>query len=372
MKKNILYYLSDSPNMGGGIASSLTILKELDKKKFNPIVLIREKGAVSNLLDKLNITYKIFGSIKEKSSLQEYTKDLFRYAHFYKKENIHLVHFNCGGWRPFSVLAAIMFNIPIVNHMRIVIENSPFLKYSSLMIANSKFTANKSVPLLVPRKVVYNFTDINRFDNSVNIRSELNIGEEEIIILFLGSIKEIKGIDMFLNLAKSINDKNVRFVIVGKCADKINQEGHYTLQQLMNQISGNQKIKYIGWRSDVENIYKISDIIIMPSQWEEPFGLINIEAGAAKKPIISTSVGGIPEIINHGENGFLVEKDDLDSMIKYTKLLINNKGLRVKMGEKGRMIVEDKFNAKKNVREIEKIYESLIEKNDFYPSSWKI
>ena len=106
--------------------------------------------------------------------------------------------------------------------------------------------------------------------------------------------------------------------------------------------------------------HKISDIIVMPSQWEEPFGRVAAEAGAASKPIVASNIGGIPEIIEHGKNGFLVEKGDLDSLVKFVKKLIKNKRLREKMGKKGREIIGKKFSNEMHVKKIEKIYEGLL------------
>ena len=101
-----------------------------------------------------------------------------------------------------------------------------------------------------------------------------------------------------------MTNPRVKYLIAGECRDPIKFHGAYTEDELRSKIAGDGRIKYAGYRTDVENIYRSSDIIVMPSRWGEPFGLINIEAGAAGKPMVSTRDGGIPEIIRHGENRF--------------------------------------------------------------------
>ena len=84
----------------------------------------------------------------------------------------------------------------------------------------------------------------------------------------------------------------------------------------MSEILNDRRILYVGYRSDVENIYRSADILVMPSRWQEPFGLINIEAGAARRPMVASRVGGIPEVIRDGENGLLFDPNDFTSFVR--------------------------------------------------------
>jgi len=238
-------------------------------------------------------------------------------------------------------------------------EPAPFVKMSRLLVANSKFTATTSETDNVPIDVVYPVVDLERFENAKDIRDDLGINKDKIIISFIGQIRKIKGVDLFIELGKKIGGKNCVFLIVGACRDPEKMGDTYTKESLNKAIGNAAHIKYIGYHSDVENLYKISDIIIMPSSWDEPFGLINIEAGAASKPIVATRVGGIPEIITHGENGFLVDRDDIESLVFYTNKLIEDKYLRLAMGKRARQIVEEKF-IKEPIRKLENLYESLL------------
>jgi glycosyltransferase involved in cell wall biosynthesis len=99
--------------------------------------------------------------------------------------------------------------------------------------------------------------------------------------------------------------------------------------------------------------------VVVPSRGGEPFGLINIEAGAARKPVVATRDGGISEVIVDGENGFLVDPEDLEGLVRATERLIDDKALRQRMGERGRRIVEEQFTTRP-VRELERVYDRLL------------
>jgi glycosyltransferase involved in cell wall biosynthesis len=111
----------------------------------------------------------------------------------------------------------------------------------------------------------------------------------------------------------------------------------------------------VGYRGDIQNVYHSSDIVVMPSRWDEPFGLVNIEAGASRRPIVAAAVGGIPEIVVHGETGFLFERGDAAGFATHLRKLVDDDQLRKRMGEAGRRHVEAHFTTQP-VRHLERIY----------------
>jgi glycosyltransferase involved in cell wall biosynthesis len=88
--------------------------------------------------------------------------------------------------------------------------------------------------------------------------------------------------------------------------------------------------------------------------------LVNIEAGAARRPMLAARDGGVPEVIVHGENGFLIEPGDLDSLVRYASQLAGDQRLRQAMGARGRAIVEQRFGTAP-VRRLERLYGALLE-----------
>ncbi len=179
------------------------------------------------------------------------------------------------------------------------------------------------------------------------------------MVSFVGQIRDIKGIDLFIQLAHAIPGPSTKFLIVGECRDPARFPGSYTEARLRGEIGDDARIRYVGYRSDVENVYRASDIVVMPSRGGEPFGLVTIEAGACRRPVVATRDGGLPEIIRHGENGFLVEREDLAGLVRYTSMLVDDPELRQRMGQRARQIVEERFT-EQPVRDLERAYDRLL------------
>jgi glycosyltransferase involved in cell wall biosynthesis len=241
----------------------------------------------------------------------------------------------------------------------VVDKPGPFVKYSKLIVAVSGFTAEVSEPKSIPKTVVHNSVVLARFDQARDIRDELHLSPDDVVVSFVGQIRDIKGIDLFIRLAHAIPGPSIKFLIVGECRDPGKFPGAYTEERLRSEMGGDSRITYVGYRTDVENLYRASDVIVMPSRGGEPFGLINIEAGASRRPVVATRDGGIPEVIQHGENGFLVDREDLAGLVHHTALLIGDRDLRQRMGQRARQIVEERFTDKP-VRALERAYERLL------------
>lgn len=364
MKKIICYISASSGDWGGASRVLFTNLKILNRKKYKPIVLLPHEGPILPLLNKLDIDYEIWGDMHEYYNIFTYIANIIKAIRFFRTNKIDLIHINHANyWRPAEVIAARILKIPIVTHYHVVItEPGPFVKYSSAIAAVSNYVAENSESNDVVKKVIHNSVELVRYDSANDIRSELGLCNGDIVVSFIGQIRKIKGIDTFIELAHRINNDNAKFIIVGECRDPEKFEGSYTEEMLKDAIGDNKRIIYIGYRSDVENIYKSSDIIVMPSRWDEPFGLINIEAGAARKPMVATCVGGIPEVIVSGENGYLAERDDINSLADKVQKLIMDEQLRNKIGSNARAVVEERFTDLP-VRNLEVLYEQLIDRN---------
>lgn len=289
-----------------------------------------------------------------------YARDVAGAARFLRENRIDLLDVNFGYWRPAEVLAARLMRVPIVTHYHVLVSRpGPFVRFSSAIVVVSQFAAEHSEPKSARVEVIHNTVTLDRFDRARDIRSEVGLVPSDTVVAFVGQIRENKGVDLFIRMARAIPDRDARFLIVGECRDPNHYPGSYTEARLHAEIGGDSRIRYLGYRSDVENVYRSSDMIVMPSRWGEPFGLINIEAGAAGKPMIATRDGGIPEIIVHGENGFLVDVDDLEGLSACTRRLIEDRELREAMGRRARARVEAEFTTRP-VRRLERLYDELM------------
>ena len=159
-------------------------------------------------------------------------------------------------------------------------------------------------------------------------------------------------------MARKLPHANARFLIAGECRDPAIYTGAYSEASLTEAVGGDTRLRYLGYLSRVEDLYRVSDIVVVPSRWQEPLGLINLEAGACYTPVVATRSGGIPEIIRDGDNGYLVDIGDVDALCDKVSALIKDPALRRRMGASARARVEADFTTRP-VRELEALYDKL-------------
>jgi glycosyltransferase involved in cell wall biosynthesis len=207
-------------------------------------------------------------------------------------------------------------------------------------------------------ELVYNAVDLSRISEQSNrgleFRSKHAIPSDRIVIVQVSWMIPEKGIPELLEAARILVSKNpqVHFVLVG--------EGSYREQFMRDAqamgIAGN--VTWTGLIQDPfgDGVYEAADIVCQLSAWEELFGWMIAEAMAYGKPIVATRVGGIPELVNDNVSGFLVNRGDSVAAAEKLNLLASDAGLRRKLGERGRQIIEDKFDLKRNVAQLIDLY----------------
>jgi glycosyltransferase involved in cell wall biosynthesis len=121
------------------------------------------------------------------------------------------------------------------------------------------------------------------------------------------------------------------------------------------------RVIFLGWRDDIPEIMQVLDIFVLPSL-NEGMGRVLVEAMAAGKPIVASSVGGIPDLVIQGENGLLVPAADIKALASGIKFLIANPEKRKEMGEKGRKIAIQ-YGSDSMVQKIDQLYQDLLGKN---------
>ena len=174
--------------------------------------------------------------------------------------------------------------------------------------------------------------------------------------LFMGEIIERKGIYDLLEVLKEHKS-----YFEGKMILSIAGGGNtQKLFKLINQYQIRDLVNYLGWIDSEEKAiaYSQADVFILPS-YSESFGLVNLEANSYGLPVISTKVGGIPEIIHHGENGILVSPGKNEEIFKSMRYLMENNSIRKKMGERGKEIASQ-FYPEEIENQLRRIYDSFI------------
>lgn len=354
-KKPVVCFFTNSCGDWGGASRVLyTNLWQLDTTKLDPILVLPCTGPIEPELKAHGLRYEVWSGFTEPGSAIAYVRAFWKAWRFFRREQVEIVHVNGSNfWRPAELLAARLAGIPILAHYHVINHQpSPAMRWCRAAIAVSHYTAGQSGPPALAKPVIYNPISLARFDAGRSLREELGLGSDQVVVAFLGQIRDIKGVADFIAMARNIPALNARFLIAGECRDPKKFPGSYSEQDLGDMAGGDSRIRYIGYVREVENVYHTADIVVVPSRWQEPLGLINLEAGACRKPVVATRAGGIPEVVEDGVNGYLVEPGDVDALTARVGALVADPALRVRMGEAGRARVEQDFTARP-VREFE-------------------
>lgn len=213
--------------------------------------------------------------------------------------------------------------------------------------------------------------DLDRFQQNQAekrsiFRSYYNLSDDEIAIGIIGRLVPVKGHALFLESIKKVldkTDKKVRAFIIGDGDDRAIVEAKATALGIMfiNEHSPAAKapLTFTSWIKDIDGALAGLDIVALTSLNEgTPVSLI--EAQAANKPIVTTNVGGIRNVVLENETSFLIESHDAEAFGAKLQLLAEDDALRLKMGSRGWEHVKDTFHYKRLVTDIDALYKRLL------------
>jgi glycosyltransferase involved in cell wall biosynthesis len=212
-----------------------------------------------------------------------------------------------------------------------------------------------------PEKMVtiHSGVNIDRFIK-VKVSSEgkkrsLDLNAEAPVVGTVGWLLPIKGPIYLLRAMAEVwqSHPDIHLVYVGKgdLEEDVKGEAYRT--------GVSDKVKFLGWRSDIPEIMQVLDVFVLPSL-NEGMGRVLVEAMAAGKPIVASNVGGIPDLVKDGQNGFLVGPGDVNGLSLAMKKLIEDEELRVKMGAKGRAMAQS-YGVDEMIRKIDELYTALYQ-----------
>lgn len=186
------------------------------------------------------------------------------------------------------------------------------------------------------RQLTHTIYDFDKFKilNKKEIRTELNLSELDKIIFYAGTLRDIKNVDVFImafsNLLSNSEElrKNTKLIIAGKGEE----EGK--LKSLVEKFNIKDKVNFVGGLNgdEIVKYYNAADVFCLPSQNE---GLPNVvvEALLCETPVVASSVGEIPYIIEEGKNGYLVSPNNVEELMNKLILALNNNWIRENLRE---------------------------------------
>jgi len=230
---------------------------------------------------------------------------------------------------------------------------SPFIHYF-VPVSTDLAQWLESVVSIPPKKIVLIRNGINthNFYREDSNNNRINF----IHVARLDLVKDQAGlISSFAQLIKknSLNTNEVHLTIVGDGAEMPK------LTKLSQQLNIDQYIEFMGVKSNIAHLLANADVFVL-SSIAEGIPMTVLEAMASSLPVISTSVGGIPELITDNENGFLVEKQNIEQLSTAMENYLNNPNLIKQHGEKARNYIENNFSETNMINEYLNLYNKLL------------
>lgn len=356
--------------VGGGETHVFDLAMGIDRNKFEPVVLSFTEGAMIEKLNKEGVDVSVIPTtipfdIRVSKKIERLIID----------KNIDLVH--AHGTRAASnmLFPAHRLNIPmvytvhgwsfndnqnrLVKYLRIATESYITNKVNNtICVSRTNLQTGQSHIKGFRGSVINNGISFDKFDYSIVNDQETRPfmrKPEEIWIGFIARMtfqKNPLGLLKAFQLAYKKN-KNLRLLMVG--------EGELTenVKEIIQQFGLKEVIKWLPFQDNIPQVLSAIDIYCLPSRWEGlSIGLL--EAMAMRKAIIATNVDGTKELINNNENGFLVEKDDIENLSKALLELAGNSAKMKVFGDNAHKTVNEHFSLKAMVSKTENLYEGAL------------
>jgi len=203
---------------------------------------------------------------------------------------------------------------------------------------------------------IYNLSQKKDYEPQ-NIREQLGINKDDLVIVSTGRIVKEKGYDNLLFVIRELHlDSHAKFIIAG--------EGDY-LNEMKEKIKLwhlEKQVFFLGYRNDIENVLDAANIFVLLSK-HETLCISVLEACKHGIACVSTDVGGIPEIINNDKTGILVDCNNVIDAVQAIKLLMSNTQKRNEMGACAQKYVSEKFSEDKIIAQLDDLYRSLLDDN---------
>ena len=290
-----------------------------------------------------------------------------RLANFIRRNEIEIIHAHLAKDYPIGAVAARLAGKPFVFTRHVLFPMKRLQKYAlqnvrgiiapSKAVADSLRRQNLFPPEII--STIHNGIDPKRFTRANKNQKNQNA---DFIVGTIGHLAPIKGHDIFIRAAFNILQKrrNVRFIIVGEDKSR-SGENRREIESLIASLNLQSNVEISGWTNDVRPFLQKFDLFVSAAR-SEPFGLVILEAMAARIPVIATRSEGATEIIEDETSGILIPPENHEKMAQAILDLADDSARRELLGNAGRKRVEDYFSLEKMVSETEEFYRRVLQK----------
>ncbi len=380
--KNILF-VSHSSELNGAELWLIESLKRLDKHKYAPFLIVPRPGPLEKTAEDLGIETRVVPmkwAFTEKSKIwrQPFARlwnipSVRRLANIIREKGSDLVFTNSAAMSG-GAKAAKKMGVPHVWAIHEILRGKNpllyylfgsgrlvnfILKHSAKVIVNSEI-CRAAFPDSDKLALIYNGVEIKRGDESQQnaIRKELGIREGDLVAGVVGKIYEGKGQREVILAVAALSPQypNLKLLVAGEVGDK----SYYRRLQDIVQANGLEgRVLFFGYHPDLVNVLKIMNVLVAASVVES-FGRVALEGMAAGVPVLAVRAGGLPEIVKHGRNGFLVDSRDPQEIGRAMNFIFQNPDKAKEAVEGGFKAIREKFSLDEQVRGIERVIDESL------------
>lgn len=371
MKRLKVLQVIGGGEIGGAERHLLTLMRLMDRERFNPELLCLCHGPFADLCREEGLTTH--------EVIMRHKLDLATIApirRLIKEHHIDLVHTHGVRANLVARMAGRAENVPVVTTFHSVLRYD-YSSSSEALVARclTRLTNNRTARFIAisgavkddlmamgvaPDKieVIYNGIDTSLFtpDNTPDrVRGKLGIAPGQRVVAMVGRLHAVKGHVFLLQAARQIvaQHDEVVFLLVGEGPER------QVIEKTIRELGLDGKVIMTGFYPNISELYPLMDMLCLPSLMEG-MGLVLLEAMHFGVPVVATQVGGIPEVIIDGESGLLVDPGNSQALAVAITWLLDSPDLQRKLITNGRQRAQE-FTVESMVRHTERVYASLVQ-----------
>jgi len=240
-----------------------------------------------------------------------------------------------------------------------------------------RYKIGSFIPVVIAREVAHSFETFYKYRNPVLIPNGIPIDVFTPNIVLRQQLRQKFHVEpqtlIFIHVGHIDINKNQRMLVSAfsqLCASEPvpmelwlvgDGELRETVQKQVRMLGVEDRVRFLGVRSDVPDLLRAADVFVFPSRCEgNPLSVM--EAMAVGLPVVATAVGGVPELVEDGVSGILVPNEDCDALVSAMRQMVQQVDLRVQMGHAARRRAEERFDMRHTVAAYEALYESILQR----------
>jgi len=379
-----ILFLNHVSRVSGAERSLLDLLRRLDRNRFEPIVVAPAGGELADLLERAAVPHyalplrrlcKTLNPLRLTSDFLNVASVVPRLARLIRRERIALVHANSSTAQVYGGPAARWCGVPCVWHNRDLVNLGPLGRWlgrtASCTIAISECVrrhTEEAVGDSSPVKTLYNGIELEEWvcrGERSRIRAELGIPPGAPVFGMIGQLVPWKRHGVFIEAAALVAATlpEARFPIAGDDRFGDSRASRAELEARAAGFGLGGKVLFAGYRPDIARFLEGLDVLIHPAT-REPLGRAILEAMAMGKPVVAVNACGPGEIIRDGVDGLLTASGAPAELAAAALRLMREPGLADRIGDAARRRVEEQFNIRRTIRDMEAVYDGLAPRKE--------